>query len=279
MRALIAGAGFVGSRLAVELADAGHDVWALRRSAARVRDDIPTLQADLCDPATLSDLPRDLDWLVYAASADERSDAAYARTYVGGLHNVLECPSVRARRPERIVFTSSTAVYGQHEGEWVDERSPTEPSGFNGRRLLEAEQLLKGVPGASVLRLAGIYGPGRNRLLESIRRGEASYSSTQTEYTNRIHRDDCAGAIAHLLTSPQREPCYIGVDDEPVAREELLRWLAGRLRAPKPNAVPTRSSRRSATNKRCSNKLLRASGYALRFPSFRDGYTALLDAL
>ena len=173
------------------------------------------------------------------------------------------------------MFTSSTAVYAQADGEWVDERSPTLPTAFNGRRLLEAEQLLFAhAPGGVVLRLGGIYGPGRTRLLERVRRGEASYPPGTPAWSNRIHRDDCAGALAHLLELPDPEPVYLGVDNEPTCRRTLLEWLAARLDAPAPRPDPALPPPRS--NKRCSNARLCASGYRFRYPDFRRGYDASL---
>jgi nucleoside-diphosphate-sugar epimerase len=164
----------------------------------------------------------------------------------------------------------------------VDEASPTEPLDFRGRRLLEGEALVaaSGLP-ATVVRFAGIYGPGRRRLLERVARGEAEIDPGRPRYTNRIHRDDCAGLLAHLLETgehrgPSAPPLLIGVDDEPAAERTVLCWLAEQLAAPEPRERAAPAERAAMANRRCRNARLRASGYALRYPTFRQGYAAML---
>lgn len=268
MRILIAGCGYVGSELARHLARDGHQVWGLRRSPGELPAGVVPLAGDVTDPTTL-DLPDDVEALVYAVSPGRRDEAAYRAAYATGLRNVL---AALGAPPDRLVFVSSTAVYGQTDGSVVDEDSPTEPSSFSGRILLEAEAVARDADG-TVLRPAGIYGPGRTRLVDQVRAGEATYPPDDI-HTNRIHRDDCAGAIAHLLTLDDPAPVYLGVDDEPALRREVLAWLAERLGAPAPREAPGRPTR--GGDKRCSNARLRASGYRFAFPTYRDGYDAML---
>lgn len=268
MRVLIAGCGYVGSELAVRLAGDGHDVWGLRRAAGELPSGVQPLAGDVTDPSTL-DLPGGLDAVVYAVSPGQRDEAAYRAVYVDGLDHVLA--AVGAPVP-RLLFVSSTAVYGQTDGSVVDEDSPTEPTSFSGRVLLEGEARAHAA-GGTVLRLAGIYGPGRTRLIDEVRAGEATYPPDDV-HTNRIHRDDCAGALAHLLRLDAPAPVYIGVDDEPALRRAVLTWLAERLDAPPPREAPDRRIR--GGDKRCSNARLRGSGYDLEYPTYRDGYGAML---
>src|SRR5690606_24982960 len=116
---------------------------------------------------------------------------------------LLECRAIRSSPVRRVLFASSTAVYGQDDGSWVDETSPTEPRRFTGRCLLEAEALLAGSGlGFSNVRFAGIYGPGRGRLLSQVLDGSAVFGS-EPHITNRIHRDDCAGFLQHLIGMSQ----------------------------------------------------------------------------
>ena len=133
------------------------------------------------------------------------------------------------------------------------------------------------VPGTA-LRLGGIYGPGRTRLLENVRSGRARYRAGTPRYTNRIHRDDCAGAIAHLMQEEAPQPLYLGVDDDPAEEVVVLRWLAGVLGAPEPRPEKGvgAGDRRSRGNKRCQNALLRDTGYTFHYPTFREGYTSLI---
>jgi nucleoside-diphosphate-sugar epimerase len=275
VRALVAGAGYVGSALAERLVAAGHEVLVLRRSDAPPPPGARAFRADLAAPETLAALP-EVELAFYTAAADERSDEAYRRAYVDGLARLVERLARQHAPPRRLLFTSSTAVYAQQASEWVDESSPTEPADFAGRRLLEGEAVLRAAPFAgTVLRLGGIYGPGRTSLIERARAGVRGGPG----FTNRIHRDDAAGALAHLAALRDAAPCYVGVDSEPAAEADVLAWLAARLGAPPSDAAPAPASpRRSRGSKRCRNALLLAAGYRFRYPTYREGYAALLAA-
>lgn len=271
MRVLIAGCGYVGCALAEMLRDAGHQVTGLRRSASALPDGIDALAADLADPTALRSALNGhrFDWVVYATAADGRSEAAYRTAYVDGLSHLLDVIVV----PERFVFTSSTAVYGQSEGEIVDETSPTKPARFTGEIMLEAEELVGHYDTTSTaVRFGGIYGPGRTRLIDRVRDGAAVLPSGQ-HITNRIHRQDCAGVLAHVLALDDPAPIYIGVDDTPADQREVLTWIAGRLEVDVPPVSEEAPPRRG---KRCNNRLLRSSGYAFRYPSYREGYGELM---
>jgi nucleoside-diphosphate-sugar epimerase len=279
-RILIAGCGYVGTALGRRLAASDDEVWGLRRSPGGLPPEIRPLAADLGELDSLAGLPPGLDVVIYAASAAGPTDDAYRAAYVDGLANLIQALVAGGQRPRRLLFTSSTAVYGQVGGEWVDEGSPTRPKAFSGRRLLEAEAVAAAAPfPAVVLRLAGIYGPGRTWLIDAVRRGEARCDDGPPIYTNRIHRDDAAGALAHLIALPEPDPLYLGVDCEPAERCEVLRWLAARLGAPPPAIGPAETAGggpRRGGNKRCSNARLLASGYRFTYPSFRQGYGAML---
>lgn len=280
MKILIAGCGYVGIALGELLADAGHRVFGLRRNPAGLPAQIHPVEADLLRPETLRTIPAGVELAFYTAAASGSDDAAYRSAYVDGLRNLLE--AFASRPPRRIVFTSSTGVYSQARGEWVDEHSPAEPTEFSGARLLEGESALaaSGVESV-VVRLGGIYGPGRTRLIDSVRSGRATITPNGPIYTNRIHRDDCAGALTHLAFLRAPAPLYVGVDDEPASEADVLCWLASRLGVQPPReadadeaAVPRGRRRRS--NKRCRNARLLATGYRFRFPTYREGYEALL---
>lgn len=275
-RVLIAGCGYVGSALGVELSKGGHEVFGLRRRVEGLPEGLVPVAADLAAGAALDALPEGLDFVLYLAGPSGREDAFYRAAYVDGLRNLIAALEARRQRPKRVFFASSTGVYAQSRGEWVDEESPTEPTHFSGRRLLEGESLLlESEFAATVVRFAGIYGPRRTSLIERVRTGSASYRAGRAQYTNRIHRDDCAGALRHLMGLEAPARLYLAVDSEPAPEAEVLSWLAGALGAP-----PPRSSReagpRPRGNKRCRNARLLATGYELRYPSFREGYTALL---
>jgi nucleoside-diphosphate-sugar epimerase len=282
MRILIAGCGYIGTALGVRLAADGHTVWGMRRRPNDLPAGLQAVAADLTAPETLRDLPAALDMVFYTAGAGGSTDEAYRLAYVEGVHNLLEALHAQRQRLRRIFFTSSTGVYGQSNGEWVDETSLAQPQHVTGQRLLEGERLLLAGPvPATVVRLAGIYGPGRTRLINQVRQGLVSYSEEMPLYTNRIHRDDCVGVLRYLMRLVRPASLYVGVDYRPVERGTLLRWLAGQLGAPPPGLEPSDplSVRQRRSNKRCRNSRLVAAGYTFRYPSFQHGYGALLAQL
>jgi nucleoside-diphosphate-sugar epimerase len=173
-----------------------------------------------------------------------------------------------------VLFASTTGVYGQTAGERVDESSPTEPTRFTGRAMLEAESIVaaRGA-GATSLRLGRNYGPGRGRLHDQVRHREAECAAGV--FTNRIHRDDAASAFDVVLGCESPPPVLNVVDDDPAERCAVLAWLAARLGAPPPRHVDA-AARTRVDNKRVANARLRALGWAPAFPSYRDGYAALL---
>ena len=278
-RVLIAGCGDVGAELGIRLAGDGHLVWGLRRRGDTLPSAIYPLVADLTKPETLRALPSRLDVVFYTAAPSNSSLDAYQATYVDGVRHLLAALEAQGHTPRRFLFTSSTGVYGQTLGEWVDETSPTDPLHFSGRYLLTGEQVVLDSPfPATVLRLGGIYGPGRTRLIDSVRKGTAVCPDGPPLYTNRIHRDDCAGALQHLMCLPRPAHLYLGVDYEPAEQCTVLRWLALQLGLPPPRRTTTSDlgTRLYRSNKRCSNRKLTATGYEFRYPTFREGYEALL---
>lgn len=278
-RVLIAGCGYVGAALAKSLLLDAHDVWGLRRHTASLPMGVRPVAADLAVAGSLAELPPYLDFVVYMASPGGSDDLLYRTAYAVGLRNLLEALEAQAQHPRRVLFVSSTSVYAQQDGEWVDESSPTQPVHFSGRRVLEAEGALReaAFPG-TVLRLGGIYGPGRTRLVERVREGRAVFRKPPV-YTNRIHRDDAAGALRHLMQLASPESLYLGVDCEPADERTVQSWLAGVLGAPPPRPAASDRDGRPRSNKRCRNDRLRGSGYRFRYPSFREGYRAVLEGL
>jgi len=272
-RVLIAGCGDVGLRVAHRLLADGNQVWALRRSAA-VSDSsgIHWLQGDLTRPDTLPVLPLDITRLVFLPAPDARDAAAYRAVFVDGLRHLLMALDPHALK--RVLFASSSAVYGEHGDAWVDEETPPDPRGFNGAVLLEAERWLaaQSVPSV-VLRLAGLYGPGRLQLIERLRAGAARVPRDMPHWANRIHVDDAAAAIVHLLLVADPMPLYVGVDDTPLPLHVLYDHLATLVGAAMPaeGAAPP-----SVGSKRLSNARLRASGFVPQWPDAREGYAALL---
>ncbi|MCY1273568.1 NAD dependent epimerase/dehydratase family protein [compost metagenome] len=276
---LIAGCGDVGSRLARQMLRAGWKVHGLRRQVEALPDGVLPVAGDLQQPACPTGWPQGpLDYLVYTAAASQHDEAGYRAAYVEGLRHVLDWLAQHGQKPRRLLFVSSSGVYGQRDGEWIDEGSPAEAEGFSGQVMLEAERLAlaSGIP-ATRVRLTGIYGPGREWLLKQVRMGYRVVSEPPL-YANRIHVDDCAGLLAHLLAADAAgvalEDCYIGVDDAPAPLHEVVGWLRERLGV---TGWAEESTVRRSGSKRCSNARARALGWAPRYPSYREGYAAILD--
>ena len=266
-KVLIVGLGDIGQRLARVLLAAGHEVTGLRRSEGAPAG-VTLIRADVS--AKLPELPA-FDYVYYILTPSQPGDEGYRLAYVEGLRHVLG--AMAGHPPVRLFFVSSTGVYAQDQGEWVDETSPAEPESATGRRLLEAEALAAGAAfPATVVRFAGIYGPDRERLIRWVESGKPVQSEPPA-WTNRIHSDDCAGFLAHLLqkdiNGSEIERLYIGVDDCPVPQHEVLDGLAAaRGLAPVPHEIRPGAGQ----NKRLSNRRLKESGYVLRLPSWVDGY-------
>lgn len=278
MTILLAGCGDLGTEAGLRFAAAGHRVVGWRRSPDKLPSEIEGVAADLSG-TSLPVVPADTTAVVVAVAADSPTESAYRAAYVDGLAHVLDALDRDGVTPRRVLLVSSTAVYGDAGGGWVDERTTAAPGGFSGRVLLEAEELLlsraRGLASTPVvLRLGGIYGPGRTRLIDQVRNGSAVIPD-EPRYTNRIHRDDAAAAMVHLASEvADPAPVYVGVDNDPADLGDVLRFLAAEMGYPAPPTGPAGEAR--GGNKRCSNGLLRGSGLDLIYPSFREGYRAVL---
>lgn len=273
---LIVGCGDIGRRFSEFLPREQYEATGLRR---RAQEDTPFVQyqcIDVTDKAQLAFvLHKAFDVIVITMTPAERSDAGYERAYVQTCRNLVELLQQAAHKPRLVMFVSSSAVYGQMDGSWIDEASPTEPDSFSGKRLLEAEQIIlgSGLP-ATVVRFSGIYGPGRNRLIEQVRQGKASSSA---HITNRIHADDCARALVHLVElnrcGQRLDKIYLASDSAPTPMIDVVTWLAEKMGVE--NFLSTDAVNERG-NKRCANKRLLATGFKLRYPSFKDGYSELV---
>ena len=277
---LIVGCGDVGSRLATQLLENNWQVYGLRRSIDRLPAGVIGVAGDLFNEPCPAQWPKGpLDYLVYSAAATDHDEAGYQAAYVDGLKHTLSWLKQHGQQPKRLLFVSSSGVYGQSDGQWIDETSPAEASSYSGRIMLEAEQvaLHSGIP-ASVVRLTGIYGPGREWMLSQVRNGYR-VAIDPPLYGNRIHVDDSAGLLAFLLKADlQGKPLddrYIGVDDAPVPLAEVVDWLRERLGV---TEWAAEASVRRAGSKRCSNARAKALGWEPHYPSYREGYGDILAA-
>ncbi len=267
-RVLIAGCGDVGNALGARLLAHGNKVWGIRRNISALAEGIQPWRVDLTDPSTFHSPPTQFDYVFYTASADRRDESSYRAVYVDGLRDLLQALEKAGSSMKRVFFTSSTAVYGQRNGEWVDEGSATQPARFNGQILLEAESIVRGLGSGVAVRLSGIYGPGRTRLIEKVWNRDAT--ATQG-WTNRIHVEDCGALLHHLMELDAPADVYLGSDDAPATTAEVVTWMSAQLGV---DAPPTAEA--PSFNKRCRNTLLRDTGYEFVYPTFRKGYAPII---
>lgn len=278
---LIAGYGDIGGRLAALLHAQGHRVTGLKRNPpVEESASIRLIAADLIHAGDLAFLDDTYDWVVYLPTPGDRTPEAYRSVYETGLNNLLnrfETPG----RQTRWLFVSSTGVYAQSGGEWVDESSPTEPVSETSRWIYRAEQsLLARRADALIVRFSGIYGPGREHLLRTAC-SEPEIQYDPPCYTNRIHQDDCAAVLAFLiergLAGQRLDTIYLASDDDPAPIWEVVSWLARMMTRLQP--TPKSAHSPPDQNKRCRNERLKALGFQFKYPSYRDGYRALIDSL
>ncbi len=278
MHLLLLACGDIGTRVGLRMLEHGWRVTAARRTVDALPAEFDRVSVDLLDPESvkaLADIPA--DYVLFTPTPTSRSEAGYREMFETGLGNILQYQNRDCLR--RWFMASSTSVYGQNGDDWVDERSPTRPTAYSGRAVLAAEQALADDADAStVLRFGGIYGPGRERQLQMVREGRCSEDGEA--FSNRIHSEDCAAAFEHLLlraaAGERVEPCYVAVDNQPSKIGEVQSWIAEQLGVEYRCAE---GSKRRVGSKRCSNQLLRNSGWSPEYPSYQEGYGAMIEAM
>ena len=272
--ALIVGCGYLGSRVGRAWLDAGRAVRVLTRARGESLESqgFASIAGDVLDPASLHSLPA-ASTILYAVGLDRSAGRSMREVYVDGLRNVLAALPAGGR----FVYIGSTSVYGQTDGGFVDEVSAKEPLDENGRIVLEAERTLREFrPDATILRFAGIYGPGRLLRKQPLLKGEP-YVGDADKWLNLIHVDDGVRAVL----AAERAVASAGgafniADDNPVSRREFYTELAHLIGAPEARFEPSPQPVREA-NRRISNARARAAlGFVPQFPSYREGLRASL---
>ncbi|MEM1067580.1 MAG: SDR family oxidoreductase [Planctomycetota bacterium] len=278
-KTLVFGCGYLGKCVAKSLLFSGERVWATTRSPQRADalavDGIEPVIADWCDPATLGQLPT-VNKLLIAVSFDRNGAFSRRQSQIEGLQNLLH----QTHHSTRLCYISTTGVYHQTDGRWVDESSPAIPVREGGQVHLEAESFINAWPGHStVLRLSGIYGPGRVPRAADVIAGR-SIPSMEKGYLNLIHVHDAARAVIQSWLSAKHS-LYLVSDDEPVQRREFYMEIARQTKSPEPAFVTPETgsskSNRSDSSKRIRNERMKAELLpSLRYPTYREG---LLDVL
>jgi nucleoside-diphosphate-sugar epimerase len=280
---LIVGCGYIGSRVSQMLVSAGQGgpVYAMTRNRAKADQlavaGFEPIVADWTDRRTLAHLPA-CDRVLVAVSYDARSGIPRDAAQVGGLRNLLDFVN-----PDTdICYLSTTGVFHQADGRWVDETSPARPIGEGGIAHLRAESLLhRHRPGGrwTILRLAGIYGPGRIPRVNDVIQNRP-IDGPYTGFLNLIHRDDAAEAILATWQLARPHRLYLVGDDAPVIRSTFYEKIATLTRSPAPIFRKTETpslSARSGGNKRIWNRRMRRDLLPkMHFPTYAEGLTDLL---
>jgi len=274
----ILGCGYVGMALGQELLKNGHHVWGVVRSEASATHlracGLEAMQGDLASTELWKQMePGNWRAVIYCPSTGGGGINAYRAIHERGLELALQwAPGLP------FFYTSSTSVYGQQDGKWVNEASPTEPDAETAKVLVEAEQRVLQSDGI-VLRLGGIYGPDRGVLLKRLLEGKAMIPPQDPKWLNLIHLEDIVGALRHGIEGhlPAGQLFNV-IDDAPSSYREIYAWLCAKLNRPLPPVgTPEYLGKRGLTNKRVSNAKLKATGWQPNYPTFREGYRAALD--
>ena len=275
---LIVGCGSIGLQLAEELSAKGHRVTGLKRTPPKIPSaDIHYIAADIAQLEQLKYMPTDFDVVYFIVSPDGRNPDSYRAVYEQGLNNFLRVFEQASANPQWI-FVSSTSVYGQTHGEWVDEESVAEPQNLTSRYIRQAEQRLTDLSAKNiVVRFSGIYGPGREYLIRMAMQGGA-VQQDPPYYTNRIHQADCVGVLGYLLEQSLAgvalQQYYLASDNDPAPMWDVISWMAERLGLEPP--LIKALDKTAESNKRCNNQRLTALGYKFKYPDYKSGYAELI---
>ncbi len=270
LNTLIIGCGYLGQALAQSWLGQSIPVTGWVRTETAVPDlnalGVHPFIGDVASVADWSRIENFFDLVVYCPSSNRGGVEAYRSVFVEGL-----CLALQKLPSSQLLFISSTSVYGQDDGSLVDEQSPAEPTSQTSRILREAEEIGFRA-GAIILRVAGIYGPGRGVLVRKFLDGQAVIEGDGSRWMNQIHRDDVISAIQTLVQHGRRGEVYNICDNVPSSHLEFYQWLANRYQLPLPPFGPPNIHRkRGTTNKRVQNAKLRSLGWSPQYPDFREG--------
>ncbi len=272
---LFVGFGDLAKKCTPLLLNDGAHITGIARSENKTEKAIDFWQGDISDPHIQQKLgSNQFDIAVLTLTPETQEEAAYKHTYIEKLHDLTETWRKNKRVPNFVIFVSSTVVYGQEDGSWVNEQSETKPHHFRGKTMLEAESIIRrNCAQACILRFSGIYGPERNFLVRQVKMKKPGTAS----YANRIHVDDCIGIIRHLCQHHwQGKPLaetYLASDCLPEKSHFVRAWLASEL-AITGMAAPERTHK---LGKQCSNKKLLETGYKFKYSNYREGYRSFLS--
>ena len=275
MKVLFIGCGDIAQRTAT-LLSGGHQCTGIKRNPQQLPASIVPIAGDVTDTELLRSVAlQGFDIWIATLTPAEFSEQGYRDSYLAAANSILDVALQTRKPPQLILWVSSTSVYGSCAGAWVDEGTVPVPEKFSGKILLQAEQVIQQVPCSnSIVRFSGIYGRGRSRLINQVLAGKGRPECPE-QWSNRIHSDDCAGVLAHLVerfvAGQGLEQIYLASDCQPVTQHRLRKWLAKQLSVDLIEELAA-----SSATRRCSNQRLLNSGYCFKYPSYREGYLELL---
>ncbi|GAB3620884.1 SDR family oxidoreductase [Glutamicibacter endophyticus] len=276
MKILLVGCGDVATEAGLRWLADGHQVTAWRRTPEKLPAGFHGECVDLTAATEYPRIDEATDIVVLTPVPAARNAEGYRRSYLQVAQRLIAQLNSQAPRLRRLLYVSSSAVLGGTDGAWVNESTELAPSRETSQVLADTEELLRtsGLP-ISILRASGIYGPGRTRLLDLMQGGTAVLP-TGSHWTNRIHRDDLASALTHVAALDAAQDLYMVNDDEPAQLAQVYTFLAAKLGVPLPPEQHAEPTDRRGGDRRISNARLRASGWQPEFPSYREGYDAML---
>jgi nucleoside-diphosphate-sugar epimerase len=270
---LLLGCGDIGTAIGTRWQRAGGLVSAVRRNADALPPVLNGLSLDYTSSSELSVLA-DVEFAaaVLTPTPVDSSAQGYRQGFLQPVCNLLEL--WQEGPPRRLIYVSSTRVYGDHGGGWVDETTVLAPADPQARLMAEAEsKLLQSRHQVTVVRFSGIYGRQPSRLLQRLQRGQVC-AAQPSSYGNRIHREDCVGFLLHLLLHSPLHALYLASDSAPALRREVEEWLLQELG----RDIESEQAVRTGSNRRCDNSRMLASGYQLTYPDYRAGYSAMINS-
>jgi nucleoside-diphosphate-sugar epimerase len=276
LKVLFIGCGDIAQRAASEM-QARYKCFGLRRQPDNLPKYIQPIKADASDPEQLfAAVSKGFDIWIATITPGEFTEQAYRDSYLAVAHSMAMAVAKLEKPPKQIIWASSTSVYGNFNGQWVNEETQTRPNTFSGEILLAAEKIIQQIPSTTaVIRFSGIYGPGRTRLLSQVLAGKGRPSSPE-QWTNRVHADDCGGILAHLvdyyLLGNPLLPEYLASDLKPATQYEVRQWLAKQL-----DVSLTEEEVKIGSTRRCDNSRLLATGYQFKYPTYQEGYSKIIQ--
>ena len=282
VRTLIIGCGYVGEALGQRLVALGHEVTGVRRDSdgneRLAKRGIQPLNLDIIQPESFNSITEVYENVVIAVSSSRGGREAYQQIFQVGIENVANW--LKNTQTRSVVFISSTSVYRQTNGEWVDENSETRGNTTSSSTLGAAEKQIASTNCCTtILRSSGIYGPGRGYLFQQFMKGAAQIDGTGERFLNMVHRDDLAEAILHSFSG--KGGIFNITDNEPISLLNFFKWLSESTGKPLPSFVPEpdpATRKRGLTNKRVSNHLFKEfHDYQYKYSTFREGLAKELE--